>query len=690
MWRSHNPVRSARICIMKRIIIPILVLVLIATIAIVSIPLLVRGDFATAQLSSAVEQATGRKLTLLKPPEVKLWPSLRLEVEGATLSNPPAMFDGTTISAQALKLQLSWSELLSRQINFQELTLVRPRLTLVVDKQGKANWDFNKHGGAAEPSPGGGSPAIESVQLAPVRIEDGEIVYADERSGSSFRATGVNVIVSMANAQAPMDVKGSLIWNGQRIDLQVFAKSPTRLATKGSPIELSIQSANLTAALSGLARFGDGLNLAGNLDVTSPDLRKLAKWAGAEIGGQAGLKQFSAKAGVDLSGQTVKLNKATIAMDGMNAQGNVVLALSENRPRITASLGLDRLNTNIYTGKQSSSDSGKPQADWNDAPIDFSSLNSLDARLRLRTGGIDYGDVKFGETLLDIDMGAGKLNADLKKITLYGSTATGKLSLDGSARVPRLTGQFDTSGLDALALFKDFAGTSRFEGKLATTLNLAANGRSQRELVSRLSGTALFRLTDGTIRGIDMAKMVTGVQSAVLGGWDKTDNAGTKFSTLSAGFRFTDGIGNNDDLSLVGPQVRVTGKGTVDLLRKRLNYKVAPSAASAPGGEFTGLVVPVIVKGPWANPKIYPDVQGILENPQAALDALNKLGVSTGNINVEAAGNELKDQAKGKVSKAIEDQTRGVVGDEAAKALGEQGTGKAEKLFKNLFNKPQE
>ncbi len=690
MWRSHNPVRSARICIMKRIIIPILVLVLIATIAIVSIPLLVRGDFATAQLSSAVEQATGRKLTLLKPPEVKLWPSLRLEVEGATLSNPPAMFDGTTISAQALKLQLSWSELLSRQINFQELTLVRPRLTLVVDKQGKANWDFNKDGGAAEPSTGGGSPAVESVQLAPVRIEDGEIVYADERSGSSFRATGVNVIVSMSNAQAPMDVKGSLIWNGQRIDLQVFAKSPTRLATKGSPIELSIQSANLTAALSGLARFGDGLNLAGNLDVTSPDLRKLAKWAGAEIGGQAGLKQFSAKAGVDLSGQTVKLNKATIAMDGMNAQGNVVLALSENRPRITASLGLDRLNTNIYTGKQSSSDSGKPQADWNDAPIDFSSLNSLDARLRLRTGGIDYGDVKFGETLLDIDMGAGKLNADLKKITLYGSTATGKLSLDGSARVPRLTGQFDTSGLDALALFKDFAGTSRFEGKLATTLNLAANGRSQRELVSRLSGTALFRLTDGTIRGIDMAKMVTGVQSAVLGGWDKTDNAGTKFSTLSAGFRFTDGIGNNDDLSLVGPQVRVTGKGTVDLLRKRLNYKVAPSAASAPGGEFTGLVVPVIVKGPWANPKIYPDVQGILENPQAALDALNKLGVSTGNINVEAAGNELKDQAKGKVSKAIEDQTRGVVGDEAAKALGEQGTGKAEKLFKNLFNKPQE
>jgi len=680
---------------MKRIIIPFLVLVLIATIAIVAIPLFVRGEFATAQLSSAVEKAPGRKLTLLKPPEVKLWPHLRLEVEGATLSNPPAMFDGTTISAQALKLQLSWSELLSRQINFQELTLVRPRLNLVVDKQGKANWDFNKddgskNGSAAEPSTGNGSSSIESVQIAPIKIEDGEIVYADERSGSEFRATGVNVVVSMANAQAPMDVRGSLIWNGQRIDLQVFAKSPTRLATKGSPVELSIQSTNLTAALSGLARFGDGLNLAGNLDVSSPDLRKLAQWAGSEIGGQAGLKQFSARAGVDLGGQTVKLNKATVAMDGMNAQGNVVLTLAGNRPRITANLGLDRLNTNIYTGKKSSSDSGTPQADWNDTPIDFSSLNSLDAKLRLRTGGIVYGDVTFGETLLDIDMASGKLSANLKKITAYGSTATGSLNLDGSTRVPKLTGQFQTNGLNGQALLKDFAGTSRFEGTLATTLNLAATGRSQRELVSTLAGTAQFRLTDGMIRGIDMAQMVTGVQSAVLGGWNKNDNASTKFSSLSASFKFTDGIGKNDDLSLVGPQVRVTGQGTVDLLRKRLNYKVAPSAASAPGGEFTGLVVPVIVNGPWANPKIYPDVQGILENPQAALDALSKLGVSTGNINVEAAGNELKEQAKGKVSKAIEDQARDVVGDEAAKALGEQGAGKAEKLFKNLFNKPQE
>jgi len=678
---------------MKRIIIAFFVVVLILSIGIVSIPLLVSGEFATAQLSSAVQQATGRKLTLLKPPKLKLWPELKLEVDGATLSNPPGMFDGTTISAQTLRLQLSLSELLSRQINFQELTLVRPRLNLIVDKQGRANWNFNKDAGDAGSGTGTSPAAIESVRLAPIKIEDGEIVYADERSGSLFKATGVNVVVSMANAQAPIDVKGSLTWNGQRIDLQVFAKSPTRLAVKGSPIDLAIQSANINAAVSGLARLGDGLNLAGNLDVSVPDLRKLALWAGVQIDGNAGLKQFSAKAGIELAGQTVKLNKATVAMDGMNAQGNVILVLTGKRPSLSASLGVDRIDTNIYTGKQVSSP-GTRQTDWSDDPIDFSSLKSLNAKLRLRTGGIVYGDVKFGETLLDININSGKLNADLKKITLYGSSARGSVSLDGAARTPRLTGKFETSGLDALALLKDFAGTSRFEGKLATALDLSSTGSSQRELVSTLAGTAQFRLSDGIIRGIDMARMVQGVQSAVLGGWDKTDNAGTKFSNLSAGYRFADGIGNNDDLNLTGPLVQAAGKGTVDLLRKRLNYKVTPSAATAPGGEFAGLVVPVIVKGPWANPKIYPDVKGILENPQAALDALSKLGVSTGNINVEAVGNQLKTQTTGEVSRVIENQARDIVGDEAAKALGDQGAEKAEKLggslLQNLFGKPQE
>jgi AsmA protein len=41
--------------------------------------------------------------------------------------------------------------------------------------------------------------------------------------------------------------------------------------------------------------------------------------------------------------------------------------------------------------------------------------------------------------------------------------------------------------------------------------------------------------------------------------------------------------------------------------------------------DLQGLGVPVAVNGPWASPSIYPDIAGILENPQAAYEKLSKL-----------------------------------------------------------------
>ena len=130
----------------------------------------------------------------------------------------------------------------------------------------------------------------------------------------------------------------------------------------------------------------------------------------------------------------------------------------------------------------------------------------------------------------------------------------------------------------------------------------------------------------------------------------------------------------------------MTGAGRVDLLRKRLAYRVVPKVASTPGGELAGLAVPVIVIGPWANPKVYPDMQGILENPQAAFDALNKLGVPTGNIDVKAVEEQVKERAKKEITRTIENQARELIGDEAAKALGQQGADQAEQLGGSLLN----
>ena len=141
---------------------------------------------------------------------------------------------------------------------------------------------------------------------------------------------------------------------------------------------------------------------------------------------------------------------------------------------------------------------------------------------------------------------------------------------------------------------------------------------------------------------------------------DRTPDYQRWLDELSASFVIEDGIAFTEELLARGPGFEVTGRGQADLLRRRLDFKVAPKAQLAAGEEMTALPVPVIISGPWAEPKIYPDVDGILEDPQSAFDTLGKLGV-----NVEAAGQALRGEAE--------------------KLLGKDGAKQAEDLLNNLL-----
>jgi len=51
-----------------------------------------------------------------------------------------------------------------------------------------------------------------------------------------------------------------------------------------------------------------------------------------------------------------------------------------------------------------------------------------------------------------------------------------------------------------------------------------------------------------------------------------------------------------------------------------------------------GIGVPVVVQGPWGAPRIYPEVAGILENPEAAYAKLRELGTGLFGMNPGQSG----------------------------------------------------
>ncbi len=105
----------------------------------------------------------------------------------------------------------------------------------------------------------------------------------------------------------------------------------------------------------------------------------------------------------------------------------------------------------------------------------------------------------------------------------------------------------------------------------------------------------------------------------------------TDLTQLSASFRIDKGQATTSDLNLVGPLVRMTGAGTVDLGTQMLAFRVEPKLVLTTEGQGrssdpVGLGIPVVIDGPWSEPRIYPDVAGILDNPDAAYAKLKEMG----------------------------------------------------------------
>src|SRR5262249_2543872 len=105
----------------------------------------------------------------------------------------------------------------------------------------------------------------------------------------------------------------------------------------------------------------------------------------------------------------------------------------------------------------------------------------------------------------------------------------------------------------------------------------------------------------------------------------------TDLTQLSASFKIEHGQAHTTDFNLVGPLVRVTGAGTIDLGTKMMGFRVEPKLVMTTEGQGrttdpVGFGIPVMIEGPWSQPRIYPDMQGMLDNPDAAYAKLRDMG----------------------------------------------------------------
>lgn len=217
--------------------------------------------------------------------------------------------------------------------------------------------------------------------------------------------------------------------------------------------------------------------------------------------------------------------------------------------------------------------------------------------------------------------------------------------------------------MDVGPLVKDLADNDMLEGKGNVSVDLTAQGNTVSALKKALNGTAAMRLTDGALKGINIAGSIRSAR-ARLGALrgeqvqqaNKTEK--TDFSELNATFAIKNGVAHNNDLSMKSPLLRVGGEGDINIANDTLDYLIKASIVGTSKGQggrdladLQGVTVPVRVSGPLDDPSYKLDFAAI------ATDAAKQKIESTVREQIEKRldggakggkeGGSLKDQLKG-------------------------------------------
>jgi AsmA protein len=553
---------------------------IVAAIVVVAVLLLLIGfpaGFITSPIQSRIEHATGYRLTTGGSTTIGLWPSPNMTLNDVTLQRPEDSDTRARVTVGRIQANIALASLWSGHPEITNLVVTHPVIIVPLVRERSAPPASDAKEGAS----GGKDAGALSVDR--VTVDDGSIVFFNEHDHVDDRIDGLSADAALG-ADRNVAITGGAHAGDYALKFDIKATMPK--APNGRqdiPVDLTFEAPGLLP-------------------------RPLTSTAQARLDGSV----------IQVNGVTGRLGD-----DTFNGWASIDVA---SKPQLKLNLDFQRLS--VAPSASRTSNGSQP---WSDAPIDLVGLNYVDLQAHISAGQFIFGNTQIEPFATQATLENGNLKCSFEKLGVYGGQANGDLTVDASGSVPSYTLHSDLTDVRALPLLQNIADFDRLDGKLQARLDLHSSGFSQRAIMSNLNGTASLLFQDGAIRGINVAQMIRNLTTNPLSGWQEDNTQATDLAQLSASFRIEKGQAVTDDLNLVGPLVRVTGGGTVDLGKQSLALRVAPKLVMSTegqgrGSDPLGFGFPVAIDGPWADPRIYIDMDGMLDNPDAAYAKLKQIG----------------------------------------------------------------
>jgi len=256
-------------------------------------------------------------------------------------------------------------------------------------------------------------------------------------------------------------------------------------------------------------------------------------------------------------------------------------------------------------------------------PIPVDTLRNLALRGSLDIGQIQVSGMALSEVSASLDARDGRISLSPLRSNLYQGSFNGSLTLDVTGALPAATVNVNLQQIAMEPLMQDMMDSTYVSGRGSLQLDLRSSGPDTLALRQGVSGSGRINLEDGVLRGVDVAGVLTQLETMIRSRRPGELSRGqqTAFESFTANLLFENGEVNSNDLLIKSPGFQVTGRGTLlnlrdDSIAYNLRTTVDASTATRDDQEYDigGYGVPIACSGTLSAPRCLPDGREILSN----------------------------------------------------------------------------
>ena len=312
---------------MKRVLLIILSIIVLAIGALVIVALLTPKEVYKDRIESAAAQALNRDVALEGDVSLGFFPRISASIEDVSIANPEGFSSAHLVKAGALRAAVKWAPLFTGRIEVQEIAFIDADVQLERLADGRTNWDF---GTDEAPSPEteteetGNTGGQVNAGVDRARIANASLSYTDAVEGQAYRFTELNFEGSVPSANERLALSGDGVFEEDRFQVALNIAAPQALLDgQTSKVDFAFNTDIADLAYTGNVTLGDLPTLEGEFDLSAPDLAAFA--ANAEIDLEALPIDLAPLGGVEVRG-TLNGPLETMAIDfrALDLKGNAI------------------------------------------------------------------------------------------------------------------------------------------------------------------------------------------------------------------------------------------------------------------------------------------------------------------------------------------------------------------------------